>query len=164
MKALIGALVGLVFGVAIAWSGMTSPNVIRGALLFEDSYLFLMFASAVGTAWLGQALLRRGADRRALLTGERLTFARERVERRHLVGALLFGIGWGVADACPAPIATQIGQGTAWAVFTLAGVLGGVWLHLRQGATETEPAGDAMAPASPIVPSRGAVTAAESAR
>ena len=29
---------------------MTSPDVIRGALLFEQSYLFLFMASAVGTA------------------------------------------------------------------------------------------------------------------
>ena len=57
--------VGLVFGVVLSWSGMTSPDVIRSALLFEDSYLFLFFASAVATAAIGLALLRRAgrADR-----------------------------------------------------------------------------------------------------
>ncbi|HWI74007.1 MAG TPA: DUF6691 family protein [Baekduia sp.] len=160
MKVLAGALVGVVFGVVISWSGMASPDIIRGALLFEDSYLYFMFASAVATAWAGQALLRRRADRRALLTGDRLTYGRDPVRRRHIVGSLLFGLGWGVADACPAPIAAQVGQGVGWALLTLAGTLGGVWLYLRQGTAETEPACESTA----VVPPRGAVTVAGSVR
>jgi uncharacterized membrane protein YedE/YeeE len=139
---LAGALVGLVFGVALSWSGMSSPEVLRHALLLEESYLFLMFASAVATTFAGLAVLRRIRSR-AALTGTPLTYAREQPAGAHVVGSLLFGIGWGVADACPGPVATQIGQGIPWAVFTLAGVLGGVWLYLRQGARETEPAQDA---------------------
>ena len=53
MKLLVGAVIGIVFGIVISWSGMASPEVIRHALLFEQSYLFLMFASAVATASLG---------------------------------------------------------------------------------------------------------------
>jgi uncharacterized membrane protein YedE/YeeE len=142
MKLLTGAAIGMVFGIVISWSGMAGPEIIRHALLLEQSYLFLMFASAVATASLGLALLRR-RERAALLTGERLSYGREDVQRRHIVGSLLFGIGWAVADACPAPIAAQIGQGVPWAVFTLTGVTFGVWLFLRRGAAETEPAADA---------------------
>ncbi len=143
-----GLLVGLVFGVTLSWSGMSSPDVIRDALLFRDGYLFLMFASAVATAWAGQALLRR---RR----GD-LAFPREGVQRRHVMGSLVFGLGWGVANACPGPIATQVGQGAAWGLLTFAGMLAGVWLYLRRGTVETEPAGDAMTPASPVVSPHGA--------
>lgn len=145
MQRLAGLLIGLVFGVTLSWAGMSAPDVIRDALLFHQGYLFFMFASAVATAALGQALLRRRA-------GQRLTFPRERVQRRHVAGSLLFGLGWGVADACPGPIATQIGQGVPWAVFTFAGMLGGVWLYLRRGAAETEPAGDEPASAAAAVP------------
>jgi uncharacterized membrane protein YedE/YeeE len=138
-----GALVGLVFGVTLSWSGMASPDVLRGALLLEQSYLYLMFASAVLTTTVGLAILRRVRDR-AALTGAPLTYAREQPARRHVLGSVLFGIGWGVADACPGPIAAQLGQGIPWAVFTLAGTAGGVWLFLRQGARETEPASDGV--------------------
>jgi hypothetical protein len=153
MKVLAGAGIGVVFGIVISWSGMAGPDVIRQALLFEQAYLFLMFASAVATASLGLALLRR-RERNAVLTGERLTYGRDAIQRRHIIGSLLFGIGWGVADACPAPIAAQIGQGIPWAVFTLAGVGFGVWLFLRRGATETEPAGD---PAGALVAEPGII-------
>ena len=142
MKIVAGTAIGIVFGIVISWSGMASPEVIRHALLIEQSYLFLMFASAVATAALGLALLRR-RERAALLTGERLSYGQDEIQRRHIAGSLLFGIGWAIADACPAPIAAQIGQGVPWAVFTLTGVAFGVWLFLRRGATETEPAADA---------------------
>jgi uncharacterized membrane protein YedE/YeeE len=56
---------------------------------------------------------------------------------------VLFGLGWGIADACPGPIAAQVGAGVPWALFTIAGVLGGVYLFLRGGTPDTEPAADA---------------------
>jgi uncharacterized membrane protein YedE/YeeE len=142
MKLLVSTGLGVVFGIVLSWSGMASPEIIRHALLFEQSYLFLMFASAVATASLGLALLRR-RERNAVLTGDRLSYGREPVGRHHIVGSLLFGTGWAVSDACPAPIAAQIGQGVPWAVFTLTGVAFGVWLFLHRGAAETEPAADA---------------------
>jgi uncharacterized membrane protein YedE/YeeE len=126
-----GALVGVVFGVALSWSGMTSPVVIRQALLFEKSYLFLFFASAVLTAFVGQRLLL-AVKARALLTGEPIGWQVTRPRRRHIVGSLLFGIGWGVADVCPGPVATQLGQGIAWSLFTLAGITVGIVLYRRR--------------------------------
>ena len=137
-----GACIGVVFGVTLSWSGMSDPDVIRGALLFDDSYLFLMFASAVIVAAAGLRLLRR-TQRRALLTGAPLTCAVERPARRHVAGSVLFGAGWGIAGACPGPILTQIGQGVPWALLTAVGMVAGVYLFLRRHQPETEPAADA---------------------
>ena len=137
-----GLAVGLVFGVTLSWSGLSSPDVIRDALLFKDSYLYFLFASAVLVAAVGLALLRR-AERRALLVDAQITCEPERPARRHLTGAALFGLGWGIADACPGPIATQLGQGIAWSLFTFAGVVIGVDLFVRREQPETEPATDA---------------------
>jgi uncharacterized membrane protein YedE/YeeE len=131
---LAGLLVGLVFGVTLSWTGMSDPDVIRGALLFEEAYLFLFFASAVLVATAGVHLLRRGRAR-ALLTGERVDWQREAPQRRHVVGSVLFGGGWALADACPGPIATQVGQGIGWSLFTIAGVVAGIWLFLRRQPT-----------------------------
>jgi uncharacterized membrane protein YedE/YeeE len=138
-RALAGALIGVVFGATLSWSGMTSPEVIRAALLFQQSYLFLFFASAVATSAAGLWLLSR-RERRALLVDRKLTWPRDRIERRHIAGALIFGLGWGVADACPGPIATQVGQGIGWGAITLCGVVVGVYAFLRRGSRETEPA------------------------
>ena len=133
---------------------MSSPVVIRQALLLERSYLFLMFASAVATALIGTQLLRR-RKARALFTGEQVGWSAEPVERRHIVGSVMFGLGWGIADACPGPIATQVGQGIAWSLFTATGVVFGVWVFMRRGARETEPATDNLpAEAAAAIPWR----------
>jgi uncharacterized membrane protein YedE/YeeE len=129
-----GLAVGLVFGVTLSWTGMSDPDVIRGALLFQEAYLFLFFASAVLVATTGVWLLRRRRAR-ALLTGERVEWREEAPQRRHILGSVLFGTGWALADACPGPIATQVGQGIVWSLFTIAGVIAGIWLFLRRSPT-----------------------------
>lgn len=149
-----GLGVGLVFGAVLAWSGMTSPNVIRQAMLFQSAYLYLFFASAVLVAAAGLALLRASRIR-AVLTGTAIRWTPERPARRHIVGAVLFGLGWGIADACPGPIATQVGQGIGWGVCTFAGVVTGVYLFLRRKQPETEPATDGPPPRAELAPSGG---------
>ena len=133
-----GLGIGVAFGVVLSWSGMTSPEVIRSALLFEEAYLFLFFGSAVLVSTAGLAVLRRTGTR-AVLTGAPVAWTRERPERRHVLGSLVFGLGWGVAGACPGPIMTQVGQGIAWGLPLLAGVLIGVYAFLRRNQ-DSEPA------------------------
>jgi uncharacterized membrane protein YedE/YeeE len=145
-----GLVIGIVFGVVLSWSGMTSPDVIREGLLFQSSYLFLFFAGAVTTAFVGLWILRRRAPR-ALLTGEPVQWETVKPERRHIAGSLLFGIGWGVSGACPGPIATQLGQGIAWGIPTTIGLVLGILLFGRLQARAQ--AGPERAPAAAVIPS-----------
>jgi uncharacterized membrane protein YedE/YeeE len=127
-------VIGAVFGATLSWTGMTSPNVIRDALLFKSAYLFLFFGSAVATAFVGLRLLRARRTR-AVLTNRPIAWSVDRPRRRHIVGSVIFGLGWGVADACPGPIATQLGQGIWWSLFTIAGITVGITLYLRRQPT-----------------------------
>ena len=126
-----GAAIGIVFGVVLSWSGMSSPTVLRQGLLFENSYLYLLFASAVLVSFVGVRVLR-ALRVRARFTGEQVTWRPERPERRHVAGAVLFGIGWALADACPGPVATQIGQGIPWGILTMIGVFFGIRVALNR--------------------------------
>jgi uncharacterized membrane protein YedE/YeeE len=134
------ALVGVAFGFLLSWGQATSPSRIHDMLVLRDPYLFLMLGSGVVVATAGVRLLRR-ARAHALVTGEPISWETLRPERRHVVGSVLFGAGWAISDACPGPILAQVGQGFAWSLFTLVGVIAGVWLYLRrsesaQGAPE----------------------------
>ena len=139
-RRLAGLVVGIVFGVTLSWTGMSSPEVLREALLLDNAYLYLFFASAVATSTLGLWLLRR-ARARALLTGEPVAWARETPRRNHVVGSVIFGVGWAVADACPGPIATQVGQGVLWSLFTITGVVAGIVVAQRASASAAERVG-----------------------
>jgi uncharacterized protein len=136
VKRFAALVVGFVFGLTLSWSGMTDPDVLRDGLLFRDSYLFLFFISALLTAFVGLRVLKV-LQARALLTGEPVSWTAVAPERRHVVGSLLFGAGWAIADACPGPIAAQLGQGVFWSVATAAGLVLGVWMFLRRGTLTT---------------------------
>jgi uncharacterized membrane protein YedE/YeeE len=131
MRRFAAFVVGAVFGLTLSWSGMTDPVVLQDGLLFRDAYLMLFFASALATAFVGMRVLKV-LQARALLTGEPVNWTTVRPERRHVVGSLLFGAGWAIADACPGPIAAQLGQGVAWSLATAVGLVLGVWLFLRR--------------------------------
>ena len=118
---------GVAFGFLLAWGGLADPDVIRRMLLLEDSYVYLMLASAVAVGLAGTRLLRR-VRARALLTGEEVACTTDRPQRRHVTGSVLFGAGWAIACACPGPVAVQVGQGVGWGLFTLVGMVLGVRL------------------------------------
>ena len=52
-RRLAGLLVGVVYGVTLSWTGLSSPEVLREALLLDNAYLYLFFASAVATSTVG---------------------------------------------------------------------------------------------------------------
>ena len=148
---------GVAFGFVLAWTRVTDPDVIRRMLLLEEAYVFLSMASAVATAFLGVRVLRH-LRARALVTGETVSWSTSRPERRHVVGAALFGLGWAVADACPGPVAAQLGQGVVWSLFTIAGIAVGVSIHVvrERSAAGREPAAETGAGSRSVRPASAA--------
>jgi hypothetical protein len=127
---------GVVFGFAISWGQFTSPDRLREMLLLQDPYLYVMMATAVTVGFVGARLLRR-RHARALVTGTPIGWTTTRPERRHVVGAAIFGVGWAITDSCPAPIAGQLAQGVLWSLFTIAGVMLGIALFFRRARVAT---------------------------
>ena len=127
------AVLGVAFGFAISWIRATDPDAIRRMLLLEDLYLFGVLGVSTATAFVGIRLLRR-VHARALVNGEPLSWTAVRPERRHVTGSAVFGIGWGIANTCPGPVAAQLGQGALWSLLTIAGIVIGIRLRQHQVA------------------------------
>ena len=123
-------LIGAGFGFLISWGQFIDPDRIRDMLLLRDGYMWGMFVVAVVVGFAGLQLLRR-VRARALLTGAPIAASVARPERRHVVGAVIFGAGWAVSDVCPGPVVAQLGQGIAWSLPLLAGVAVGVLAYQR---------------------------------
>jgi uncharacterized membrane protein YedE/YeeE len=112
---LLGVLLaGGLFGVGLAISGMTDPARVIGFLdVFGkwDPALVFVMAGAVGTYGVGMFALRKAASAAAdALQKERLpTMRAEPIDRRLVIGAAIFGVGWGLSGFCPGPALANLG-------------------------------------------------------
>jgi uncharacterized membrane protein YedE/YeeE len=129
MARLTTALVaGLVFGLGLVISGMSNPAKVIGFLNLAgawDPTLLLVMGGALAVTIPGFQLLKRRARP---LFAERFEFpARKSLEPRLMVGAALFGLGWGIAGFCPGPaIAALATARLDVALFVGAMIAGGV--------------------------------------
>jgi uncharacterized membrane protein YedE/YeeE len=123
-----GLLFGAGFGFLMSWAGLSDATVIRNMLLLREGHVFLFMGSAVLVAAVGLRLLR-AFRLRAGITGEPIAWSLDRIERRHIIGSLLFGAGWSLAGTCPGPVAAMIGQGKLGGLLVAGGMLAGVSLQ-----------------------------------
>lgn len=136
-------LAGLIFGIGLLISGMTNPAKVIGFLDLAghwDPSLAFVMAGAIAVAAVGFKFART-RTRSLLGLPMNLPTARH-IDRRLVVGSLLFGIGWGIAGVCPGPALVLLGSGIGkGAVFVIAMLVGmGLfeWLERKkQRATST---------------------------
>jgi uncharacterized membrane protein YedE/YeeE len=101
---------GLVFGLGLIVSGMVNPAKILGFLDLAgkwDPSLMLVMAGAVAVAAVAFALAGRRSE--SMLRTPIHLQARRDIDRRLVVGSLLFGAGWGLAGFCPGPALVALG-------------------------------------------------------
>ena len=114
---------GIVTGFVAGWARLTDPGTFRRMLSLDSPRVYLLMGAAVAVAFVGSRLVR---GRRALFTGERIDWRGVPPNQSHLIGSCLFGIGWGITDACPGPTAAQLGGGRVLALAVAAGIVAGV--------------------------------------
>ncbi|NHQ81098.1 hypothetical protein HA051_05815 [Chromobacterium vaccinii] len=130
MKLVSAFLAGLVFGVGLIVAGMANPAKVLGFLDIAgrwDPSLALVMAGAVVVALPAFAVAKRRG--RALLGDEMQLPATRSVDRRLLLGSLVFGAGWGLAGVCPGPALVLAGSGLPSGLLFLAAMLAGMRLQ-----------------------------------
>jgi uncharacterized membrane protein YedE/YeeE len=105
---------GLLFGIGLLLAGMADPAKVLAFLDLAgawDPSLMLVMGGAVAVAAPAYAWTRQ---RQLTLLGTALHLPQgRRIDRRLLVGSLLFGMGWGLAGICPGPALVLLAQGKA---------------------------------------------------
>ena len=125
---MIGLTFGIAFGFVVGWARLTDYDVIRDMLLLRHADVFLLMMSAMLTAAIGVRLLR-ALNVRSVLDHAPVAWTTQSPRRQHVVGGVVFGIGWSLAGTCPGPVAAQLGRGQIAAVFTIIGLLSGILIH-----------------------------------
>ena len=123
-------LAGLVFGLGLVVSGMANPVKVLGFLdlagAWDPSLAFVM-AGAIAVAALAFALAKKRTVS-FLGAAMKLPGSSRDIDRRLVIGSVLFGIGWGVAGFCPGPGLVALGMGEIKALVFVAAMLLGMGL------------------------------------
>ena len=141
MSLLTALLSGVLFGLGLTVSGMVNPAKILGFLDFAghwDPSLALVMAAAIPVAALGFAI---GRGRQSpFCTPAFAELATSQVDAHLVVGAVLFGVGWGLAGFCPGPaLASMIFGGWKVLVFVAAMLAGMAAFRLLERFVLTRP-------------------------
>lgn len=127
MAMLFSLAAGLLFGVGLIVSGMANPAKVHGFLDLAgpwDPSLAFVMAGAIAVGVLAFSVARK---RTVSFLGLQMKLpASGQVDRRLVLGSLLFGIGWGVAGFCPGPAVVALGMGELKAVIFVAAMLAGM--------------------------------------
>lgn len=121
---------GGLFGSGLAVSGMTDPARVIGFLdvfgAWDPALLFVM-AGAVGVYGLGMLVLRRFRSQSLKLPSA----GSSPIDRQLVIGAAIFGLGWGLGGFCPGPSLANLGALRAEALLFVPAMAIGMLLAQR---------------------------------
>lgn len=123
---MIAFVTGLIFGLGLILSGMTNPAKIIGFLdIFGDwdPALALVMIGALIVSATSFQLIKKN---KRTYFGQQLNLpANSKIDRKLIIGSLIFGVGWGLAGYCPGPsLVSVIHGGYQPAVFVLSMLAG----------------------------------------
>jgi hypothetical protein len=146
-------LAGLVFGFGLALSGMTHPEKVLGFLdvagAWDASLLFVLGGAVGVTIVTFRFILKLDKP----LLADRFVITKDtHIDRPLVIGAMLFGIGWGITGYCPGPAVALLASPNweLWA-FLPAAILGAVaekYFEFHRTPKEVEPTPQAVVPES----------------
>jgi uncharacterized protein len=145
MLMLAGLICGFVFGWGLLISGMMQPAKVLAFLdifgAWDPSLLVVMAAAlAVGSA--GYAIAR---PRTPLFAPRNLWPEKITIDAPLVVGAALFGVGWGLTGLCPGPAIENLATLSPRLIVFVAAMIFGMALHdlwqRKRVAAATQPLG-----------------------
>ena len=133
MQHLIALIVGMLFGAGLALSGMADPARVRGFLdlfgTWDPTLAFVMAGAIVPMAIAWRVQKRLG---KPLLAGQFDLPTSTLWDTKLALGAVLFGVGWGIAGLCPGPAIAALALAPASVGWFVLAMLAGMLLHRAQ--------------------------------
>lgn len=135
MKALVGLLCGVLFGIGLTVSQMVDPNKVLNFLnMFGqwDPSLALVMVGGISVFCVGFHFISKKSSRPVLEQQYDLP-DNNIIDKPLIVGAVLFGLGWGLTGICPGPALANISGGEpkilVFIVMMLTGMQLSTWFN-----------------------------------
>jgi uncharacterized membrane protein YedE/YeeE len=127
MLVIASLLAGLVFGLGLIVSGMANPAKVLGFLNLAGPWDPSLALVMVGAIAVGLVAFHVARKRTTSLLGAAMELPISRqIDRRLVLGSVLFGVGWGIVGFCPGPAIVALGMGQAKAVVFVVAMLFGM--------------------------------------
>lgn len=131
MKNLVALFCGVLFGFGLAISGMTDTSKVIGFLdIFGEwvpDLLFVMGGAVLMTVISFRLILRR---KKPVLHSRFELPIKTNIDRPLILGAIVFGLGWGLYGYCPGPaIAALVYNQTPTFIFCVSMTIGIAGTH-----------------------------------
>ena len=127
---LIALLSGVLMGSGLVVAGMTNPEKVLGFLEITgqwDPTLMLVMGGAIMINLPASRLILK---RQKPVIGEHFYLpVSTAIDKPLIIGAALFGIGWGIAGICPGPAVASLLVGGGDMLLFATAMLGGFWLQ-----------------------------------
>lgn len=134
MKNLLAFMFGGLFSIGLMVSGMSNPQKVINFLdVFGswDASLAFVMMGAIAVAFIPFQKAVRTQQPKTVFNEPIDLPKNNQIDRKLIVGAILFGTGWGIAGMCPAPSFTLIGLGHYDALYFIGTMLIGVLIHRK---------------------------------
>lgn len=120
---------GLLFGLGLLISGMANPEKVLGFLdifgQWDPSLVFVM-GGAILVGLFAFAIAKKRTM--SFLGFDMRLPASDRLDKRLVLGSILFGAGWGLAGFCPGPGIVALGAGDKGALVFVVAMIAGMAL------------------------------------
>ena len=130
MQILAALVCGLLFGWGLLISDMVQPVKVIGFLdVFGawDPSLAVVMAAALAVSGVGFRLVASRAQ--PLLASHSHWPMRTDIDRPLVIGAILFGVGWGLVGLCPGPALEDLATLSPHVMLFVASMAAGMGLH-----------------------------------
>jgi uncharacterized membrane protein YedE/YeeE len=109
LKQFIVFMGGLLFGFGLAFGGMSKPEIVLSFLQLKDLGLLLLLGSSACVTGLTINLAPK-LMKTPVLSGEFQKRTRI-LNKNTIIGAVIFGVGWGLSGQCPGSALASLGVG-----------------------------------------------------
>ncbi|AHC16583.1 DUF6691 family protein [Salinispira pacifica] len=119
---------GALFGFLLSRAGATTYDFYPKLFLFQDLQLLWVIVTAAGIGFLGNQIYK-AVKAKTLISRQIASYTHKPWKKGLVPGSLIFGLGWGLAGACPGTALAMLGEGKLGTLFTILGFFIGTYIH-----------------------------------
>jgi uncharacterized membrane protein YedE/YeeE len=118
---------GVLFGIVFVKAEIISWFRIQEMFRFESFHMYGVIGTAVVVGVISVLLIKRTKAR--TIYGEEIHVPKKEFTKGHVIGGLMFGLGWAITGACPGPLFAQVGAGFSVIIVTFLSAVAGTWVY-----------------------------------